>query len=377
MSIINQMLRDLDARGKGSTESIILDDRIAAPRRRVESRMLGLLVFLLLAAGGVAYMVLSGTPDKPPATLPKQLVAAPQAREVSVQRPVSAAPGIHAAPAVAAVPSVLVETPPTLVAVEPAPLAAAKAMPAPVAAPSPQPERPLPVHSVAAPMATMATPALKRAGSVATVASAPVAVAVEPAVVKKPIDITPEAEALQSYEEAQALRRAGKTDAAIGKYRLALERNPGLKNARIQLARLLQDNGQAEAALALLKAGYEQQPDDGLAIATGRLLADRGRREEALSWLERGREGLRPADHALMGALLSQSLRYEAAVKAYQRALAADSGQGGWQLGLGLALESVGRIEEAHVAYRNALERGEFKPDVIKFLQQKLGMPSQ
>lgn len=359
MSIINQMLRDLDARGKASTESIVLDDRIAAPRRLIEPRMLGLLVFLLLSAGGVAYFVLSGALDKPSAT-PKPLATAPQAQEAATQPPV---------PAVAAVPRVKVETPPASVVVEPAPPAVAKAMLAPA-------ETPSLVGPVTPSKVTAAPPSLKKAGSEAVVASAPVAVAVEPSVVKKLVDLTPEAEALQYYEEAQVLRRAGKADAAIGKYRQALERNPRLQNARIQLARVLQDNGQAEAALALLKAGFEQQPDDGLAIATGRLLADRGRREEALSWLERGREGLRPADHALMGALLSQTLRYEAAVKAYQRALAADPGQGGWQLGLGLALESIGRIEEAHVAYRNALERGEFKPDVVKFLRQKLGMPS-
>ena len=33
----------------------------------------------------------------------------------------------------------------------------------------------------------------------------------------------------------------------------------------------------------------------------------------------------------------------------------------------------MGRIEDAHVTYRNALERGEFKPDVVKFLRQKAG----
>lgn len=368
MSIINQMLRDLDARGKASTASIVLDDHIAAPRRRIEPRMLGLLVFLLLVAGGVAYMVLSGSLVKPSVTLPEPLVAAPQAQEAAAQPPVSTAATVAVAP------PVQIEATPAPVIVKPAPPVVAKVMqaPTPPAAPSPLAGSPSPVRPVALPKLAAVTPA----GAAAAAVSAPVAAAAESAVIKKPVDITPEAEAFQYYEEAQALRRAGKTDAAIGKYRFALERNPGLKNARIQLARLLQDNEQVEAALTLLKTGFEQQPDDGLAIATGRLLADRGRREEALSWLERGREGLRPADHALMGALLSQSLRYEAAVKAYQRALAADPGQGGWQLGMGLALESVGRIEEAHAAYRNALERGEFKPDVVKFLRQKLGMPS-
>ncbi|MDP1864534.1 MAG: tetratricopeptide repeat protein [Thiobacillus sp.] len=199
----------------------------------------------------------------------------------------------------------------------------------------------------------------------------------EPAVVKKMAELSPEMEAQLLHDEALVLRRLGKIDAAMGKYRLALERQPGMRIARLQLARLLQESGQADAALSLLKAGYEHQSDGGLAIAAGRLLGDLGRRDEALIWLERGRDSLRPADHALMGALLSQTLRYEESVKAYQRALAAEPNQGGWLLGLGLALESLGRGNEAQVAYRNALERGDFNPDVVKFLRQKTGSIGQ
>ena len=229
---------------------------------------------------------------------------------------------------------------------------------------------------VARPSIALPQPITQKARDVPAPATTPAPVMAEPAVVKKLVETTPQMEAQQLYDDAQALRRAGKGEAAMLKYRLALERNSGMLSARIQLARLLQDSGQHEAAFSLLKAGYELKPDDGLAIAAGRLLADQGRREEALNWLERGRDGLRPADHALMGALQSQTLRYEAAVKSYQRALAADPNQGGWLLGLGLAQEAMGRIEDAHVTYRSALDRGDFKPDVVKFLRQKLGMPS-
>jgi len=202
----------------------------------------------------------------------------------------------------------------------------------------------------------------------------PVVAPRDSAVVKKLTELSPEAEAQQHYDDAQTLRRAGKLDAAMARYRQVLERNPGMTSARIQLARLLQERGQADAALSLLKAGYEQRAEDGLAVAAGRLLADLGQRDEALDWLTRGQTGLRPADHALMGALLSQAQRHEEASRAYQRALAADPGQGGWLLGLGLALEAQGLTEEARVAYRNALERGQFKPEVIRFLRERSGI---
>jgi MSHA biogenesis protein MshN len=197
----------------------------------------------------------------------------------------------------------------------------------------------------------------------------------EPAVVKNMAVPSPEGEAQQNYDDAQVLHRAGKADAAMGKYRHALERNPGMAAARLQLARLLQEAGQVDAAVALLKAGFELRPDDRLAIAAGRLLADLGQREAALDWLQRGQAGLRPADHALMGALLSQAHRHEEASRAYQRALAVDAGQGGWLLGLGLSLEAQGRVDEARTAFRSALDHGQFKPEVTQFLRERSGFP--
>jgi tetratricopeptide (TPR) repeat protein len=336
MSIINQMLRDLDARGVTAVDVSAASHHVPLKARRSSMRTAVLALLLLSAAGGTAYLLWSGTMHG--SRVPVTAVAA---RREAVSVPVKAASPVQDDP-------------------QPAPMA-------PPAAPAPAaPKLPAVMAGKVAQKPVVPQSDMQRAPAVSVLAEA------EPAVVKKMSELTPEGEAQQYFDEAQLLRRAGKTDAAIVKYRLALDRNPGMRRARLQLARLLQESGQAEAASSLLKAGYDRQPDPDLAIAIGRLMADQGRRDDALTWLARGRENLRPADQALMGALLSQASRYAEAVQAYQLALAADPGQGGWSLGLGLALESLGRVSEAKEAYRNALDRGTFKPEVVKYLRNKI-----
>ncbi|MBU1395810.1 MAG: tetratricopeptide repeat protein [Gammaproteobacteria bacterium] len=354
MSVINQMLRELDARGAApSTLPAASTGTVRASRRPAGLTLGGL---GLLAAGAAAiYWMLPAAPEVVEAS------AAPvAARQEVVATPVAMVPA-QVAPAIRTVP-VIQDTPQ-------APMAAVPAGPAIAPLEPPQAVMPARVQGQQKPL----PPAVPEP-SVPVQSADRITVLAEPAVVKT--ELSPEVEAIQHYDDAQALRRAGKLDAAIGKYHQALARNPGMTNARTQLARLLQGRGQADAALSLLKTGFEQRADDRLAIATGRLLADMGQRDEALDWLARGQADLRPADHALMGALLSQAQHNEKASQAYQRALAADPNQGGWLLGLGLALEAQGRVGEARMAYRSALERGQFKPEVIQFLRERGGMPA-
>jgi MSHA biogenesis protein MshN len=331
MSVINQMLRDLDARGAAPAGQAVTPAAPPARERRPAARTLAWMCLIAAAVAALYWVWTNGSRHaRPVDSLPPPQRVEPAAK--------------------AAVPAVAQPLPAKPAGAEP-PFADEPV--APVAG------APRDVRQPAAPPASKATVAAAAHG--------------DPAVRKNVTELSPEAEAQQLVDDAQTLRRAGRLDAAIGKYRQALGRDPGAAPARIQLAGILQERGEADAALALLKSGYEQRADDTLAIAAGRLLADLGQRDEALGWLARAPAGLRPADHALTGALLSQAGRHEEASRAFQRALAADPAQGGWLLGLGLALEAQGRTDEARVAYRNALERGQFTPDVARFLLERGG----
>lgn len=347
MSVINQMLRDLDAR--------TAQGDVPTPRPAVESRALkwptagvGLVLGLLLVVAAGIYWLLPGwdgrhTPPIMAGTGPQQTVATVGTSEFTpvVKTPESAAtlPEVSPDPIVSRM-AASVDTPKR-------PVAAAQRPPRPTAPPLPG-------------MALALEARLPRQGPADGV------VQIEPSAA---------AHAQRLFEEAQAHQQARDLEAAAAKYRQALERDPGLTQARIQLARLLQELGQADVGLSLLKTGHEQRSDALLAITAGRMLADMGQREEAIAWLARAQEGLRPADHALMGMLLSQAQRHEEAILAYRRAIASNPDHGGWLLGLGLALEAHGQIEQARTLYRRALERGQFKPEVVLFLRERSGLP--
>lgn len=181
-----------------------------------------------------------------------------------------------------------------------------------------------------------------------------------------------ETEARQLFAHAEQARRAGDGELAKARYRLALQRKPAFVDAAIALAALLRDAGENEAAYRVLETSYTHARSPGVAVAAGRLLADSNRDAEALVWLERGGDGLRPADHALRGALYARLNQHDRAIASYQQALSLEPGQGGWLLGLGLSLEANGRIAEAREVFGQALTHGVFNADVVKFLQDKL-----
>jgi Flp pilus assembly protein TadD len=366
MSTINQMLRDLDARGANQPHPPAALEMPTAGdgfRNTVNlSRKWIWVGVLVLAAVGVGGYFAFGTPGQ----RSEKTVSIPHPQPVAALMPVAPVQPnklVTAAPA-AVIAEVIARAPQAVDVSRNAPADMLAAVPRKAAATT------LPPVAGQAVVNANKSPALSMSRATVT----ETAVTRPPQVIKRAVELPPEAAAQQLHDEAYALRREGRPDAARSKYREALELNPALTRARVQLAKMLHEEGESDAALALLNSGYNQQHDGALAAALGRILADRGQRADALAWFARGGGELRPADHALMAALLAQEQRHDEAIAAYQTALTAEPRKSGWLLGLGLALEAAGRREEAQIAYRQALEWGEFKPEVVKFLKERSGV---
>ena len=367
MSIINTMLQDLDKRnGRPGGEAVAGDAVRSTPptspwhvRRSV---LFGLAGFagVALSAGWWLQQHRSGAIDKGPivaVAAPVPVIAnAPQvaaplppaasAPAVAVAPPVAAA---SAAAPVAAVQHAKVAAP----APAPAPLSTPAAVPAPASKPVPL------VPAVAADKVEAAPPKLAAVSAKTTGAK------------------TYSAKQMSAnlVGEAIVLEQEGRQEEAKMPLQRALAANPLDIQARQMLIRLQMDSGRGDEARALLAEGQRLHPElSDFTLALARLKVESGDSGGAIQLLEAGNAAARdePQYHALLAALLLRSQRYDEAVQHYLVSLRSDPANVSWLVGVGVALEGVGKPVDAAEAYRRADGASNLTPEMAAFLSERL-----
>lgn len=395
MSLINQMLRDLEQR-QGTP----------APRRNPLSGLRSPAPSALQPArfGGRGWLLL-------PALALAMLLGAVLARSWNGAAPPSASAtpddGVVAAPAAAerSTPT----TPPATAAAE---------APAPVARPAPSPAPPAPVAVVAAPASaprsgagddttppagtpeeveadaapppapSERTPVAHRVEATAPPAkpdreSLPATPAAAPAAAARPSaeqpvrtpPASPEPTAATLLRRGQADLGRGDRNAAEQRFRQALEQTPGLVEARAELAGLLIASGRHDEAQALLEAGLALAPGQPtLARLRARLLLEAGDLDAAAELLQATRPGLAEApDHyALLAATEQRRGRHAAAAQLYRQLLEHRPGEGGWWVAYAISLEGLGHADQAVAAYRTALHDRALAAPLRRYAEERL-----
>lgn len=406
MSLINQMLRDLDARQASGPDRAGLPPRLrplppARLTRQQSMRMLliGMALGGVVAGGVVAAILLTfrsmpspvlppptalatvpaaasvGTPvPSPPQPLPAPvsqpaispapepqsaspaLEAAPATVPQPVQSPAPAAASLAAAPVPAAAPSV---APPAVAQQFPA----GKAIPAPPAKPAAEPVRPTPPTAERKPVVTERTSNKPPAP--------PAAVQIE-----KPARTDPGRDLAEAeYQKGMQAVNAGNQAAALPFFRNALSLNPRLAHARQALLSVLVSGRMWDEAREAAQAGLSADPTrTGWAVILTRLQHERGDTDAALKTLETHLNYANDdADYlSLYAFLLHRGQRYPEAVRQYRSALALRPKEGRWWYGLGMALAATGREEEAKVAYVKAREVGNLPADMQAVIEERL-----
>jgi MSHA biogenesis protein MshN len=359
MSVVNQMLQDLDRR---QAPAAVLDPLpgnirpLPPPRRSGLPWMLGAAAALSVAGSAFAWWIAQGTAsgqgtpapatDQPPAiaplvqAAPAQIAepASTQPEKLPVEEPVAGdAPGgaSPVAPAVAKT-----ETEPDAQAVADSRGAQRRKL---VAMAMPDP----PAHAAAGPTRLE----------------------------KRDRPTTPRERAERAHGQAALWLSKGDAGEAERSLREALREDPTYAAARQAFAGLLAEQGRTEEARQALLEGLTAAPQDtALAIAAARMLAQGGDAPGALRVLDDAAGGGHPGAEfrGLRAAILQKLCRHAEAIEDYQAALRLSPDAGVWWLGLGLSLEAQGQAADAREAFQRAGLSGALAPDLTAFVQQKL-----
>lgn len=353
MSLINQVLRDLDQRQAGAPAMPSAVRSAPLTLKSSRPRAIAMAAASLAAIGGAAAAWAWSVQSRPAAA---PLVVAPVAASAPAPVPVRT-------------PVVVVTAASAPVAAASAPVAVAKAAPATTDA---WPSRTLAVAPTAAiapaPIATP-TPAAPPAEPV----GAP-PVAAEPRIDKRAPARTAQERAEAAYQRGVAAHHPGQLDDAAAAYVAALREDPKHTSARQALAAARLAQGRADEAKSLLGEGLALSPQHaGLSMMLARLCVQHGdlpRAAEVLQPLMH--TSLTPEDRAFHAAVLQRLNRHAEAAELFAAAVRIVPDNGVWWMGLGLSLAADGRNDVAREAFQRARSTGGLSPELAGYVEQRL-----
>ncbi|MBU0499060.1 MAG: tetratricopeptide repeat protein [Gammaproteobacteria bacterium] len=393
MSLINDMLRDLEGRAENEKKAIDYDlpRAVATPKETPDLlRYLawGGLLLLFLAALGY-YLLLQlrinavtpqplaaaveAVPAKLPDPVPQPVPVEPQRAQQPEPPPLPLAQSAPDGNREEATPPKTEEPPQT----EIEPLPAGKE-------PPPAEEMPEPVKKEAYPPvrgdgeeAALASPANLPLEPAPAKAKANKAPSPEPAPNKPVRRVRQEDGLFIQAKRAWAGGRMAEAEEALAR---TLDLNRGHLQARLMLATLfLNEKRMAEAVRLTEDLPAGQGSHMGLIVIHAQALDGMGQTEAALAYLGRTLPEGRPSPVAvdqLRGAMLQKLGRYSKSAKVYHRLLKRNQADGQAWAGLGISLEGAGERDEALAAYRRALAINSLPAALIDYLRRRVNLLS-
>lgn len=349
MSLINQMLKDLDKRGSGAgeTESSASPIR-AVPERSGSSRWLVFIVLLLAVLGAAAAWHLWQRPAAPAVTAhsPIQsadvepvlaIPAANQVQSTSNNKPSGDTVLGKQAPIIV-LPATRQDQPGVLVRAK----------------------------------QVQSEPTLSR---VLPVLPAPKRVAAYSEAGGQGKEVTSLQQAENAYGEAISLLGAGHKSEAIAVLESVLSMNPGHAAARQTLVGLLLDGKRTDEAARKLEEGLKRDPaQSGMAMILARIQVDKNDAKTALATLQRSLPfaAQKPDYSAFMAALLQREKRHQEAITLYAQALNKRPDNGFWWMGYAISLKADNRPAEARQAFIRAKDSNQLSPELQAFVEQEI-----
>jgi len=360
MSLINQMLRDLDKRHApdglaGPATRGMSEHAQAVPERAGMSDLFWRIMAaaMLFAVAWVAWVVWQLMPRPIVTDLAYQSARAPAVVKSDPAPPAAAAVKAEAAPAPKA------ETPAPQAAARPAfdMLRLATELTTPV-----------PQRRANAPRGKVA-PKVKEAAAQPVRAAQPAEGKID-----RRANTSANYRAEQEFRRAVALVNQGRIAEGMDGFRAALELDPRHEAARQTLVALLLESKRVDDAATVLRGGLVANPDNtAFAMLLARILVERNQVPEALAVLQRhaAPPDRNPDFHAFAGALYQRLGQHNEAIGQYESALRLAPSAGVWWVGLGISLQAAERPKDALDAYGRAKSAG-LAPELLAFVDQRL-----
>jgi MSHA biogenesis protein MshN len=362
MSLVNKMLRDLDARRVGDGERAALPAAVTPLTARQEHAGSGPLLWVgalaaLVAVAGAAWFGAQVGSGEPPAARPL---------------PASPLPGAPPIPAPTA-PEPVVVAPITPAAADGG--ASSLRMADQLSVVPPLPEGP-PARAATPPAKPVERPAASDAGVRPPTVSMPKVPPVPEPRIDKQVRMPSATERADiDYRRGILAQRQGDADGAANGYRAALDIYPEHAAARQALATLLIEAKHFDEAEDVLRKGTELAPLRlASVLAWARLKVERNQAPAALDILQKhAAAGERSAEYqGFTGALLNRAGRAAEAADHYQAATRLAPSEGRWWAGLGIALEAAGKVQESREAYLKARALPGLPADLAQHIEQRL-----
>ena len=376
MSVINQMLQDLENRhsASGADASLSAQIKAVAKRRRLYSAWWAILLFaLVLLAGLLAWRL--WPVSKAEAAMPSDgrlsdasvmQAKSPVTMQLGELPPISAPArsGQHETDSKLAAQTGTVSQPAAaqMIATEP------RQLPEQQAVLSLKPAVNLDFGKQNSTQVS-ASPARLNAGSGER--AVPATMATD----KQIKEITPLQRAENEYGKAVALLQQGRVAEASELLGKVLQLDPANTSARQTLAGLLVEGKRYDEAQRSLQDGLKlDSSQTGLAMILARLQVEQGDIQSALKTLQRSLPYAveRPDYQAFLAALLQREGRHKEAIEHYSQALRKSPGSGVWLMGLGISLQAENRLAEAQEAFNRAKASHTLSPELQAFVDQQL-----
>jgi len=195
------------------------------------------------------------------------------------------------------------------------------------------------------------------------------------AVQKQNHQLTPKQLSEVTYQKGYQLLNQNKVYSAEAKLLLALEHDPKHIKAREMLTGLYLKLGRKVEAEDILNKGLLYLPAySNFAKLYARLLLDTNQIEKAIKTLLHHRPLIKddPDYFALLAASYQRQKKHGLAANTYVKLLKINPREGIWWVGMAISLEALGKKNEAHNAYEKARQTGTLNSRISKYSNQRL-----